>query len=779
MKKKNFALCGLAALSILSLASCSKQDNSNNPDNPGDNVGSGGARQLDIYLNYSGSAGITYRGDTAFLNNVEGTNYTKGTLLPTWSAFRDYLKEATDASSYTFNDASGYTTNTDNDTYTLVSNNKYVSDDKTNKIDLFYNTTANINKMGAAGDAVNLLDHLDIMPNFSAFLDENPTIKKTLLKDDAIYYTPYFDGYNDIERMFIMDTSITKKVLTKGANFDTSTTNGGANPSDNVVQSGTYKPYMGEKNYKAESINNGKITVSVSVNGAASTITLTETDNIVKKQNELLANGCTGKQLADQFIEYLETAYDGNIGEGKTYATLADIFISESAAYTTDDLIALMRVVKANPGLITGDAKAEIETIFPRGEANNRVDNIADLLQLWGVQGLDGKKEMLYFKPDGKLADAASNEETYNALSNISAIYDEGLILTNFYYKGTGASGTKYLDKYFKKTTSDAAYGFMMYDYAAANCAANDIVDGVGTDPTKRKNGFENNFTQTGITPVLPPLAYWENGGTEGNYTKSLMRYAESSRSLKSNSWCIPSTSDNIEDACKLMDYMFSEEGAKVQDFGPSQYWVTADKTKWETIGGEKAPSLNATTKAMIGASGKDFWTFMRENVGATHGIGCVRSAALDVTATNYYGQVGLNNVKAAIADGVLCLAKVDKYETNKFDTTVPTAGYGSVSTDNAKKYGGITAFWASDKFNANAIGWTYVVTRPYADFFDVNGNFNFESQTILGKDADSNDYTPASIKAQLSDRRTVYLYTLANGLGKEYVPSYAIASKN
>lgn len=774
MKKKNFALCGLAALSILSLASCNKKEN---PENPGDNTGAGGDRQLDIYINYNGSSGITYRGDQAFLNNVEGTNYTKGTLLPTWSAFCDYMKGATNASSYTFNDASGYTTSKDDDTYTLVSNNKYVSDDKTNKIDLFYNTTANINKMGAAGDAVNLLEHLDVMPNFSKFLDNNPTIKKTLLKDDAIYYTPYFDGYNDIERMFIMDTSITKKVLTKGASFDTSKTNGGANPSENVVQSGTYKSYMGEKNYRAESINNGKISVDVSVNGEKKTIQLTATDNIINKQNALLANGCTGKALGDQFIEYLETAYAGLVGEGKTYATLADIFISESAAYTTDDLIALMRVVKANPKLITGDENAEVETIFPRGEAANRVDNIADLLQLWGIQGLDGKKEMLYFKPDGKLADAASNEETYNALSNISAMYDEGLILTNFYYKGTSSSGTKYLDKYFKKTTSDAGYGFMMYDYSAANCAANDIVDGVGTDPSKRKNGFDTNFTQTGITPVLPPLAYWENGGTEGKYTSSLMRYAESSRSLKNNSWCIPSTSDNVEDACKLMDYMFSEEGAKIQDFGPSQYWVTADKTQWSVIGGEKAPSLNDTTKAMIGASGKDFWTFMRENVGATHGIGCVRSAALDVTATNYYGQIGLNNVKAAIADGVLCLAKVDKYETNKFDTTVPTAGYGSVSTDNSKKYGGITAFWASDKFNANAIGWTYVVTAKYSDFFDANGNFNFASTTVLGKDNDSNNYTPATIKDQLAARRTVYLYTYANGLDKNCVPSYAIAS--
>ena len=774
MKKKNFALCGLAALGILSLASCNKKENDNGGTTPG--TPSGGTRTLDIYINYSGTSGITYRASTAYVNAVENnTNYTQGTLLPTWKAFAEHMKTETKADNYVFNDASGYTTSKDDDTYTLVSSNGYVSDtDKNAKIDLFYNTVNNINKMGAAGDAVNLLDHLDVMPNFKAFLEKNPTIKANMIKSGKIFYTPYFDGYNDIERMLIMDTSLTEKILTKGANFDTTTTNGGAKPSANVVQSATYKPYMGSKNYKAESIKDGKIKVSVSVNGAAKEITLTETDNIIVQQNTLLNNGCNGKQLAEQFIAYLEKAYAGNIGEGKTYAKLADIFTSEAAAYTTDDLIALMRVVKANPGLLTGDANAEVETFFPRGEANNRVDNIADLLQLWGVQGMDSKKEMLYFTPDGKINDAASNEETYNALSNISAMYDEGLILGNFYNVPSKASGTRYLDKYFKKTSSDAGYGFMMYDYSAANCASNDMYEGIGTDPSKRAEAFKN-YEQKGITPVLPPLAYWQNGGTEGSYTKSLMRYAESSRSLKSNSWCIPTKSDNIEDACKLMDYMFSEEGAKIQDFGPSQYWVTADKTKWNTIGGEKAPEFNDTMKKMIASSGKDFWSFMRENIGSTHGVGCVRSAALDVTATNHYGQKGLNNVKSAIADGVLCLAKVDKHSTNQFDTTVPTAGYGTVSTDNAKLYAGVTAFWASDKGSETAKGWTVVVTSKYSDFFNAEGKFDFSNSLVLGKDKDSNNYSAKSISEQLSFRRTVYLYSMANGLGRTYVPSNAI----
>ena len=51
------------------------------------------------------------------------------------------------------------------------------------------------------------------MPNFKKFLDANPTIKSAISVSGHIYYTPYFDGYNTIERMFIMDSNIVKKIL--------------------------------------------------------------------------------------------------------------------------------------------------------------------------------------------------------------------------------------------------------------------------------------------------------------------------------------------------------------------------------------------------------------------------------------------------------------------------------------------------------------------------------------------------------------------------------------
>ena len=52
-------------------------------------------------------------------------------------------------------------------------------------------------------------------------------------------------------------------------------------------------------------------------------------------------------------MDYLQAVYGSNVGENKTYANYSEIFTSESAAYTTDELIALFRVMRANPSYVS------------------------------------------------------------------------------------------------------------------------------------------------------------------------------------------------------------------------------------------------------------------------------------------------------------------------------------------------------------------------------------------------------------------------------------------
>ena len=468
--------------------------------------------------------------------------------------------------------------------------------------------------MGAANEAVDLLEHVNAgkMPNFKKWLDANPTMAKQITKNGKIFYTPYFDGYQETERMFIMNTQLVTKLLDGTPTYDTTKKNGGTTPDANVLQTGAYTPYINaDFNYPADQ----KLTVTKADGSGTVEITVKKTTNIIKQQNELLnrASGCTGKELADQFVAYLKEAYQNN--NKKLYTNLSDIFIGQQAAYNSDDLIALMRVVKANPGVITGDESKEVEGLVPRGVANNRVDNMADFMMAWGVNGLDAEKDALYFGPDGKLHDAYTSQDTYDALKYISAMYDEGLILTNFYYKSK-EGGTAYLDRYFGgKKADDKGYALMLYDYSASTGASNDRVDGIGS---------VNAVSVQGVRPIIPPFAYWATetswkGDTQAltDFTgKTLTRVSVSNRGLKNNSWCIPTTSDNVEGAVRIMDYIFSEDGARIQDFGPEQYWG-----KIENVMGKDTPVFSDMTKAMIASAKTDFWSFMRRYIGSTNGI--------------------------------------------------------------------------------------------------------------------------------------------------------------
>ena len=807
MKKKNLAVLGLTVLAGLSLASCTGQSGTSEPGasgtNPsGTNEGNtgttvnpspsiteevsvvdtiGGAdnnvslpkyvsdglrdeKGLDICINFSGKQGVTLR-DNTYFNAVENTNYNKGNLLPTWKSFRENLNITGG-----IRDAADYSSTSDDDTYTKVSSNGYKSQtDSSQMIDLFYNTTANIEKMGAAGEAVDLLQYVNAgkMPAFKAWLEANPTMAKAITKGGKIYYTPYFDGYQDVERTLVMDTNVAKTVL-DAKNFDSfDTTTNGKGAANNTLQSATYKPYMDDNyNYRAQ-----RTTVPCLKGSKVENVTITQTKNIILQQNELLANGCTGKQLAEQFRSYLDTAFAGYIGEGKIFENYSDIFVSEAAAYNTDELIALMRVVKANPGVVTGDPNAEVEGLFPRGsgsKSSNRVDNIADFMQIWGVQGMSSKKEMLYFDANGCINDAASTYQTYDCLNNLSALYQEGLIVNEFWNVNVSTSGTYYLDKYFGKTADNPGYGLLMFDYAASTGATNDVVDGIGTDPKMRQEGFNQAGTVTGIRPILPPLAYWATSNEFDAYEqslndktgKTLLRYYEENRSLKSTSWCIPTSSDNIEGAIRLMDYLFTLEGTRIQDFGPSDsgYWTLG------TVAGTEAPVMSDTIKTMIGNSGLDFWSFMRAKVGSTHGVGHVRETSIQIQSCNSYSQVGLNYLEDAIAYGVVYANRVDKHGTTySWDCTVPTAGYNNPSDQVSKSYADLTAFWASDKCASSAYGWVAV----------VKDGLDSSSTQVIGTNNNSISYSYNSAFNQIDARLVNYLYTYANSLGSKFVPSY------
>ncbi len=808
MKKRNFALCGLAVVAGLSIAGCKNDDKPTvkpkqafgtyaYQEAPADEKYDTEAGTVDIHLNYNGQQGITYQGTatTSWSNVVNGVTYVKDTLLPTWEAFASKTKTV-------IRDATDYTAKKDKDSYNKVVANNYMSEtyNKANAIDLFYNTTANITSMGNSGKAVDLTSYIEAgkMPNFKKYLEKNKAVKEEITTaSGAIYFTPYFDSYNDVERCLVMDTSIVQTLLDNdAAEFDTAKKNGKGGDS-NVITDVKYTPFINANfNYGADT------KVKVSVNGVVKEITIKQTTNIIKQQNELLEKGCTGKDLADQFKAYLKEAFGANVGEGKTFAKYSEIFTEEQAAYNVDELIALMRVAKANPGLITGDPSKEVETLFPRGQADNRVQNILHFAQVWGVLGLVSEKDFLYYLQDGTVNDARTSQASYDALDNLAALYSEGLILTEFYYKSDSKKdGNAYLNQFFKKSTTDYSFGLLEYDYVATQCVANDVHDGIGTAKSARK---AYTGSVTGIKPILAPLTMWP---TEASATynqalsnfngKTLLRHYDENRSIKGNSWCIPTTSDNKEGAVRIMDYLFSDMGLYIQDFGPEAYWAKpnleagdtladgltydAKKTYIASDGGAGLPSpvLSKAQKAMIAATNLDFWTYMRGCMGSTHGIGHERTGAIQVQATNFYGAKGYAALESAMANGVVDLSLVDKDGDNNtgtvtWNTSVPVNNYTSVSSTESDKYDATVTFWAQEKAKATPAGWVYAV---------VNGGWNSLGATAqLGTTANtSKEYKKQDVVEQMDLLNKIYLYTYASSLdsnfpvtGHSFVPAYA-----
>ena len=86
--------------------------------------------------------------------------------------------------------------------------------EKFKDIDIVNGTGALIGDAGVGGSFVDLGKYLDQMPNLSKFFEENPSVKQSLTSGDGgVYFTPYFDGINELEHMFLARIDWIKDIL--------------------------------------------------------------------------------------------------------------------------------------------------------------------------------------------------------------------------------------------------------------------------------------------------------------------------------------------------------------------------------------------------------------------------------------------------------------------------------------------------------------------------------------------------------------------------------------
>ncbi len=585
----------------------------------------------------SKKTGLSFDADTAGQGiTLAGVTYHTGDLKPTWVEVEKKLGIKIE-DKYQGNSA--------------TNEFKYWQE-RLNEVDLVSGNTVALNEYGAKGSLVNIAEYLDRMPNFKAYLEANPIVRLSITGDTntgAIYFAPYFDGVNDIERMPLMRVDWVEKLLDGAGSFS-------AAKSGNL-KAAQYQPYMP---------TSGKVSIETPAADGKSVMTLTKdydkAGNIVATMNAALAKGTvTGVQAVNMLRDYIDKAYNGYYGTKRS-----NLFIGQDAAWDADELVALLRCVVANAYTLNG--KDSVQGLFSREDNNlqRQVDLFRFAGHLFGVRGLESRQDYLYVDADGKLKDARQEVATYEAMDRMHAMALEGLISESFVKAQGENSGTMLENN----------LGFMSYDYNQTQTILNE---------TKLKN-----IPGAKYMAVMVPVARWYDGtNANGVY----MRFTESWRSVKTDAWAISKDgiagdTNKLNAALALFDYAFSPEGQILLSYGPDVFIKHKADGSYETFlfNGQEMPVIaDETYELLWKLANGNYTNFARYYLGST--LSFAKSQAFEYQCTIDVGKEGAGHISTAIGLGTvkhpeLAIAK------NKWYTSVPTVLPGStVEADAINSY--------------------------------------------------------------------------------------------
>ena len=562
---------------------------------------------LNMNVGYKAEYGyITYR-EKQVSESFElfGKTYNRGQLKPAWQELSDTL-------GIDFNDAYQQLDAEDqiNDT---TNYSRY--DMITGQADtLVQKATSN------SSQYIDLSLYMDYMPNYKAFLEENPIVQMSIVSDTstgAMYYAPYFDGNDDIEKYELAQLQWVERLLDttdagenttftasvsakKTASIDGDTIRGevgdGKTASVKSFMGTTGEWWVNTTNVAASQLNADgtlgssadtkqitKVVVSYDDALAAAKNNTTElgkavvaagvkdaskltSGNIVDLQNQAINDtqgAVTGAQLLNMLRAYIDVAYQKEDGS-KFYATRSDVFNGYNAAWDADLLVALSRCIVTNTGLL--GTKTEAQNIFAIMGRENKTQRQNDLVslagELYGVRGLTPRYQWTYIDSEGKINDSRNDVDMWEALDRLNEMVEEGLLYTGTKH-AAGASS------YYK---ADSPESFMIYDYVQTQTANGGFELELGTDNLKLPEDY--NFTA-----INTPVSKWNDGTTnDANYSylngEKVMRFTESWRSVKNTGFCLPRANyegnpQKLAAALKFIDYLFSNDGQILMTYGP------------------------------------------------------------------------------------------------------------------------------------------------------------------------------------------------------------------
>ena len=591
----------------------------------------------------SAKTGLFFSADVAGegIKLADGKTYQTGDLKPTWVEVQNRL-------GMVFEDK--YQGNSATKEFEFWK-------DRLNEVDMVAGNASTLSEYGVAGSVVNIADYLDQMPNFKAYLEENPIVRLSITGDTttgAIYFSPYFDGVNDIERMPLMRTDWVVKLLDGEGEFT-------ADKSGKTAAA-AYEPYMP---------TSGKVAVEV-VNAAGTAVETVTKDydaagNIVALMNA--AGPMSGVDAVNMLRTYIDTAYNGYYGTARS-----DLFVGQNAAWDADELVALLRCVVANAPTLNGTDT--IQGLFSREDNNNqrRVDMFRFAGTLFGVRGLESRQDYLYVGADGKMHDARQETATFVAMERMNAMAKEGLISKSFIDMSEESTATML----------ENDLGFMHYDYNQTQTVYN---------ATKLQEGEK-------YMAVMVPVARWNDGEGE-----KFMRFTESWRSVKTDGWAISvkgvaGNTDKLNACLKLIDYAYSEEGQILMSYGPDAFIKTGETFLFN---GKEMPVIADATYAELWekASG-NYTNYARQYLGST--LSFLKSQAFEYQCTHEIGKEGAGHISTAIGLGVIKHPEL-ALASNPWYTSVPTVLPNTkVENDMINSYTDLKTKFSPNKGDANIL---------------------------------------------------------------------------
>ncbi|MDD6226815.1 MAG: hypothetical protein PUB23_03615 [Bacilli bacterium] len=555
-----------------------------------------------------------------------GKTYNAGDWKPTWKTLQENLK-------FTINDV------TDDSQTKIADAFKTWQTKQFKGVNIAQGSSSDIIAEGTkSGTILDLSKYLDIMPDFKAFLDENPAIRAFISDaNGAIYYAPYFDGFNDIERMLMLRQDWVKTLLDGDANTLT-----GATP---ITKS--YTAFYPEAETK-------EITVVKADGSGTEVVKKVKTANVITIQND---TNFSAKALVKALQDHIDATYKKADGT-KYFTKRSDLFVGQNACYDVDELVALFRCVRAASVDLAGAGKV-IVPLFPRAETNDRTADLWRFTQFFGVRGGESRNGYLYVNSQGEIVDARGTTEMKLALKKMNEMYKEGLIYQDFTTKwGSNSEFRKPL-----LTGKESALGFALYDYNQTSTILNDSCDAL--------KGYGDNEAK--FVSVLPAVAKW-NGSDDYSF------FTESWRSVKTEGWFI--TAETAKDEKKLskalevFNYFYSEEGNRLMSYGPDDYLAKNADGSIKTMDyqGKQVPVLSDETLNELAtlASG-NYTNYYRYWLGATLPSGYIKQQGMEYQTVCKGAKPALDRLNKAIELGVIKHVNFKLDNADKFYNIVPT----------------------------------------------------------------------------------------------------------